>query len=140
MRNEKKRVDVSGGDGLSQSPFGSLDDARFPAGETNRSRKEPEPLQAGKRPAPAKAPKPGRRGRIDVRREKSGRGGKMVTVAAGFKGASGSELDEWARALRKQCGVGGSLKGNRIELQGDHREAAREFFESRGFRVVFTGG
>lgn len=138
MRKEGKRIDISGGEGLSQSPFDSLDEGRFCGGPAAAGGRGDKPSQHSVPKAEPK--KPGRRGRIDICREKSGRGGKLVTVISGFKGASPRELDEWARALRKQCGVGGSVKGNRIELQGDHREAAREFFEERGFRPVFTGG
>lgn len=80
------------------------------------------------------------RGRLDVKREKSGRGGKTVTVVSGWKGISIEEKTELAKLIQKRCGVGGAVKNGAIEIQGDKREEARAVLEGAGFRVVFAGG
>jgi translation initiation factor 1 len=49
-------------------------------------------------------------------------------------------LRELARELRRQCGTGGALKNDTIEIQGDQRDAVVERLEARGFRVKRKGG
>ncbi len=89
--------------------------------------------------AAGKSGSPGRR-RVDIRREKSGRGGKIVTVVSGLDFLGKKETEALAKRLRKGMGVGGAVKDRRIELQGDHRERLVEFFGAEGFRPVISGG
>jgi translation initiation factor 1 len=72
---------------------------------------------------------------LRVRRETKGRKGKGVTVVEGFH-HTGEDLAEFARALKTLCGAGGTVKDERIEVQGDHREKVAAWFQARGFRVV----
>lgn len=78
------------------------------------------------------APKKGD-GIIRVRLEKSGRGGKTVTVAAGFD--SSDNTNELCSALKKKAGCGGSVKNGSIEIQGDKRELVMQFLKEKGFKV-----
>jgi translation initiation factor 1 len=78
-------------------------------------------------------------GVVRIRRETKGRGGKAVTVISGLP-LAGSALRELAKALKKRCGVGGSVKGDSLEMQGDQREPVRAELEKRGYSVKFTGG
>jgi len=78
-------------------------------------------------------------GIVRLRRETKGRGGRAVTVISGVP-LAGDELKALARALKQRCGVGGSLKGATIEIQGDQRQLLKEELEQRGFRVKFSGG
>lgn len=56
-----------------------------------------------------------------VRFEKSGRGGKMVTIV--FRLDMHPEGKETLLThLKKKLGVGGTLKNGELELQGDQRE------------------
>ena len=80
------------------------------------------------------------RGRVDIIRQKAGRGGKTVTVASGFLGISEKELQQMARELRRICGTGGTLKGRTIEIQGEKREEVFAYLEKEGFRPVRAGG
>jgi translation initiation factor 1 len=80
------------------------------------------------------------RGRVDVIRQKAGRGGKTVTVASGFIGISNNELQQMARELRHLCGAGGTLKGRTIEIQGEKRGKIFSYLEGKGFRPVRAGG
>jgi translation initiation factor 1 len=77
---------------------------------------------------------------VDITREKGGRGGKTVTVAAGFVGIGLQEKELLAKRIRAACGCGGTVKDGRIEIQGDQREAVAGILEEAGFRPVFAGG
>src|SRR5688572_15317574 len=62
------------------------------------------------------------RGRVDIIRQKAGRGGKTVTVVKNFVGIGLPEKERLARAMQKACGAGGTVKNGQIEIQGDQRE------------------
>jgi translation initiation factor 1 len=78
-------------------------------------------------------------GRVKVRRETSGRGGKAVTTVADVP-LDDSGLKELAGRLKKRCGVGGAVKEGVIELQGDHRDAVVEVLRADGYDAVRAGG
>jgi translation initiation factor 1 len=77
--------------------------------------------------------------RMKVRRETAGRKGKAVTSVTDIA-LPGPELKELAQELKKRCGVGGTAKNGRIELQGDHRDAVLAYLRERGFDAVAAGG
>jgi translation initiation factor 1 len=76
-------------------------------------------------------------GVVRVFREKGGRGGKTVTVV---RGLPRSELAAVAIELKRLCGAGGAVKGDAVEIQGDHREKVAARLEARGHRVKLAGG
>ena len=78
-------------------------------------------------------------GIVRLHRETKGRGGKAVTLVKGLP-LAGQELKSLARALKQKCGVGGSLKGDVIEIQGDQRDILKEELEKRGYNVKIAGG
>ena len=78
-------------------------------------------------------------GIVRIRRETKGRGGKTVTVVSGIP-LSGAALKDLAKALKKRCGVGGSVAEERIEIQGDQRDTVRSELERRGYTVKLAGG
>jgi translation initiation factor 1 len=78
-------------------------------------------------------------GRVKVRRETSGRRGKAVTTVSDVA-LDDAGLRELAGRLKKRCGVGGSVKGGVIELQGDHRDAVVATLRADGYDVVLAGG
>ena len=78
-------------------------------------------------------------GVVRVSRSSRGRGGKTVTLIEGVQ-LPAAELRELARNLRRQCGTGGALKNDTIEIQGDQRDAVVEQLEALGFRVKRKGG
>lgn len=69
--------------------------------------------------------------KLRIRLEKKNRGGKMVTVIAGYSGMGISEL---AKKLKSFCGVGGSVKEDEIILQGDLKTRIIPFLKDLGFR------
>ncbi|HLS28649.1 MAG TPA: translation initiation factor [Opitutales bacterium] len=133
MREKNKRIDVSGGSDLSQGLFADLDPTDFPQ---RPDRPSAEIEEKGKN----KVGKPKNRGRIEIRREKAGRGGKTVTTATRFSGVSLAEQEEWVRELKKRCGSGGTFRQGTIEIQGDRRNDLMHFFTEKGFRPVLAGG
>lgn len=74
-------------------------------------------------------------GVVRIAREK--RRASTVTVIHGLRAA---ELDALAKELKRHCGTGGTAKDGVVELQGDHRDKAVAFLESKGRRVKRAGG
>ena len=78
-------------------------------------------------------------GVVRLHRESKGRGGKAVTLIKGLP-LGGDALKSLASQLKKKCGVGGVLKDDTIEIQGDQRELIARILTDAGFRPVFAGG
>jgi translation initiation factor 1 len=66
--------------------------------------------------------------------EKTGRGGKTVTVVFGLP-RNAAFLKDLAQELKRACGTGGAVLDDGIELQGDLRDRVREFLIRRNFHV-----
>ena len=81
-----------------------------------------------------------KRGRVDIIRQTAHRGGKGVTVVQGFTGIGLPEKKQLAKQMQKACGVGGTVKEGRIEIQGDKREEVNRILTEAGFNPVFAGG
>ena len=115
---------------FSHNPFAALSGEHLPPGEST-----PQPEQKAEATPPRKS-----RGRVDIIRQKAGRGGKTVTVVKGFVGIGLPEKESLARAMQKACGVGGTVKDGQIEIQGDKREEVARILAEANFRPVFAGG
>ncbi len=90
---------------------------------------------------PTPAPRPGKnRGRVEIRRQTAGRGGKTVTVISGFIGIGLPEKERLAKQMQKACGTGGTVKEGRIEIQGDKRQEVARILTQAGFSPVLAGG
>jgi translation initiation factor 1 len=113
------------------NPFADLPSDHLPPGAETT----PHPEQKTRETAPRKS-----RGRVDIIRQKAGRGGKTVTVVKGFVGIGLPEKEGLARAMQKACGVGGTVKDGQIEIQGDKREEVARILTEANFRPVFAGG
>jgi translation initiation factor 1 len=100
-------------------------------GDERRAARAPRPDEGRARP-----PLPDD-GVVRIFREKGGRGGKGLTVVRGLPTA---ERERVAKELKKLCGSGGAVKGDAIELQGDHREKAAARLAAQGYRVKLAGG
>ena len=132
-KKSKERVSVKAdGEDLANNPFLALSGEGLP--ET-----EPSPVSIQPKPAPEK--NLGKGARIEVRREKAGRGGKTVTTLRGFPPhLLRAEGRETLRDLKRSLGTGGVILKDRWELQGDRREAVVEWLGAKGFRPVLAGG
>ena len=82
---------------------------------------------------------PGADGIARIRRETGGRGGKTVTVVSGLS-LEAPALAALLRRLKTACGTGGTLRGDTLELQGDHRDALAELFAKEGIKSKRAGG
>lgn len=78
-------------------------------------------------------------GKVRVRRETKGRGGKTVSSVTGLP-LEESALKELATKLKRRCGTGGSLKDGVIEIQGDFVEVLVDELKKQGFDAKRAGG
>ena len=129
-QRSKNKISTDGAGELGNNPFGGLELGGLPSGPANL----PVPPQK-------KAAKPKSKGRVELRREKAGRGGKTVTTLREFATHIPlRELDALTFDLKKVCACGGTLKGRVIELQGDVCERVMAELEKRGYKPVRAGG
>ena len=70
--------------------------------------------------------------RLRVRIERSGRGGKTVTIVDKFVGTV-SDLEDLGKILKTRCGVGGSAKEGQIIIQGDFRDRVVALLQDLGY-------
>jgi len=99
------------------------------------------PAESAPAPPTPPAPEPVRRSagpsipRAVVRLERSGRGGKEVTVIEQLVlDDAGRQM--WLKALKSSLGCGGTIEGETLVLQGDHRERLRAVLTARGVKKV----
>lgn len=89
---------------------------------------------------PAPEPSPPRKPiTVRVGRETAGRRGKCVTTVWDLP-LDEAEVRDLAAALKQRCGTGGSVKGGKIEIQGDHRDRITAELEKLGYKVKRSGG
>jgi translation initiation factor 1 len=73
--------------------------------------------------------------RAVVRMERSGRGGKEVTVVEHL-GLSAVDRDRWLKALKAALGCGGQVEDGALVLQGDQRERLPKLLAARGVKKI----
>lgn len=78
-------------------------------------------------------------GIVRLHRETKGRGGKAVTLIKGLP-LAGDALKTLTKQLKKKCGVGGALKDDIVEIQGDQRDFLKTELEKLGYTVKIAGG
>lgn len=128
---EKKRIPIDGEPVQWNSPFAALKNLELPPAP---------PRDKAEGPATASTGQAKNRGRVDIIRQTAHRGGKTVTVVTGFIGIGQDEKERLAKEMQKACGVGGTVKEGRIEIQGDKRDDVARILAKAGFRPVFAGG
>jgi translation initiation factor 1 len=135
---DKKKIEVreAGREpALKHNPFGALSGVSAPAGEA-----------VAEAAAPAEknvvAPEPKSRGRLVLRREKKGRGGKTVVIVAGLRASAHlaeSEIEKLTQYLKQQLGCGGAVErvanDTEIVIQGDQPARVAELLRAKSFRV-----
>jgi translation initiation factor 1 len=129
---EKKHIPTSDEPFTWKSPFAALKDVT-----PLSTRTQPPARDLAER---TQAEPKRNRGRVDILRSTAHRGGKTVTVVAGFVGISQAEKERLAKDMQKACGAGGTVKEGRIEIQGDHRDTVARILTNAGFRPAFAGG
>jgi translation initiation factor 1 len=76
---------------------------------------------------------------LRVQASRKGRKGKTVTVISGFQ-SKPETLADLVKQLKSQCGTGGTLKDNEIEIQGDHKQKIVEILTKIGYKAKISGG
>lgn len=131
------KISTDGGGALGQNPFAALSGAGLPNVALPVAAKS----SGGAAPSKSPATVPEKnRGRVEVRRETGGRGGKTVTTVSGFLGIGLPEKEQLCKKMRGACGCGGTVKDGVIEIQGDQRETIARILTEAGFRAVMAGG
>ena len=134
-RRAKRKLSLGSSEDFGSSPFDSLVTEGLPESASSSSS-----------PAPKRAPVDNKDGmgmgdRLEIRREKSGRGGKTVTTISGFR----SRICRQARngmlkEVKTKLGTGGTWDGDCMEIQGDKRQELVSWLSDLGFRPVLAGG
>ncbi len=76
---------------------------------------------------------------LKVQASRKGRNGKTVTVISGFQ-VKPETLATLLKQLKTQCGAGGTVKDNEIEIQGDHRPKIVQVLTQLGYKAKISGG
>lgn len=76
---------------------------------------------------------------VRIQASRKGRKGKTVTVITGFK-AKNETLVELVKKLKSQCGTGGTVKENEIEIQGEHTQKLLQILTQLGYKAKISGG
>jgi translation initiation factor 1 len=71
---------------------------------------------------------------IRVQASRKGRKGKTVTVISGFQ-SNPETLNALMKQLKAQCGAGGTVKDNEIEIQGDHAQKIVQTLIQLGYKA-----
>lgn len=130
MSGEQGRVVWSSDQGrVSYCPRCGLPEDRCQCGPARRGARQP---------SAARVDLP-RDGVVRLARERKGRGGKVVTLVAGVPG-DGAALAALAQDLKRACGAGGTVEGDVIVIQGDHRDRLEAKLRALGYTVKKAGG
>ena len=76
---------------------------------------------------------------LRIQATRSGRKGKTVTVVTGFQHKP-ETLTKLLKKLKSQCGSGGTVKDNSLEIQGDHKQKLLETLTTLGYKAKISGG
>lgn len=132
----KRRLDLSGdaGDGLTHNPFAALRGGSPQPDAHGHGADLTAPPKSVEGEGEAAAELAG----SDwlVRKERKGRGGKVVTIVSPRAGESEARLAEVARSLGQRLGTGARAKGGEIVVQGELSGRVRALLEADGARVT----
>jgi len=118
--------------------LGTLGDVLARRGIPSGTPATPEPPPAPAVPSDSDVPDLGRCGKVVVRRERKGHGGKTATVIAGID-LPARDLERLARSLRRALGCGASVDGDRLVVQGDQAPRVQDWLGAQGARRVVLG-
>lgn len=76
---------------------------------------------------------------IRIQATRAGRKGKTVTVITGLQHNQES-LTKLLKKLKAQCGSGGTVKDNNLEIQGEHKQKLLEIMTKLGYKAKISGG
>ena len=129
-----QKISISPINEFGSNPFASLDGSGLPEAL-------PEPKHEIKVSVKEEESKMGNGERLEIRREKAGRGGKTVTTIRGIPpGLAKEKKEKLLKRIKNSLGTGGTWAGSDMELQGDRRAEVAEWMKAMGFRPVLAGG
>jgi translation initiation factor 1 len=76
---------------------------------------------------------------LRVQASRKGRKGKTVTVISGFQ-CTPETLTKLLKQLKTQCGSGGTVKDDTLEIQGDHAQKLLQLLTEMGYKAKISGG
>ena len=76
--------------------------------------------------------------KLTVQISRKGRKGKSVTIISGFTHKI-ETLEALAKTLKAQCGSGGTVKDNTIEVQGEHAPKVVAVLVQKGYQAKISG-
>jgi len=136
-------LDAGGTEAVASEPTPTLKPKSKP-----EPKSKPAPKTASAKVAPKPKPKlrskapesgaPGLRGKIVVRREKKGRGGKTATIVEGLE-ASPETLADMAQRLRRSLGCGAKAEEHILVITGAQTERVRQWLLAEGATRVIVG-
>ena len=118
--------------------LGTLGDVLARQGIRSETAPTPQSPPAPAAPRDPALPDLGRCGKLVVRRERKGHGGKTATIVAGI-GLPARDLERLARALRHALGCGASVEGDRLVVQGDQAPRVQAWLAAQGARRIVLG-
>ncbi|CCH67783.1 Translation initiation factor SUI1-related protein [Richelia intracellularis HH01] len=74
---------------------------------------------------------------LQIQGTRTGRKGKTVTIVTGFQ-TNPDNLQALLKQLKTQCGTGGTVKDNTIEIQGEQKQKILTILEKKGYKVKIT--
>ncbi len=137
-----KKLKLEKPEDFGTNPFVSLEIEGLPTTIVeNRKNAPSEKMSFGVKPETPQKEKIGRSERLEIRREKSGRGGKTVTTIKGFpKSLAVAQRTQLLKKMKVSLGTGGTWNDLVMELQGDRREEVMKWLSKIGFKPVLAGG
>ena len=76
---------------------------------------------------------------LRIQATRSGRKGKTVTVVTGFQHKP-ETITKLLKKLKSQCGSGGTVKDNSLEIQGDHKQKLLATLSELVYKAKISGG
>lgn len=76
---------------------------------------------------------------LRVQASRKGRKGKTVTAISGFQ-TKPETLAALLKQLKTQCGTGGTVREDTIEIQGDHTQKLVQLLTQLGYKAKISGG
>ena len=67
------------------------------------------------------------------------RKGKPITIIEGYTGAT-TDFKQLSKEIKKLLSVGGSVKNEKIIIQGNYRDKIMTFLQTKGFKTKRVGG
>ncbi len=65
---------------------------------------------------------------------------ELLKCVGTLRGVGLPEKEQLAKAMRKACSTGGTVKNGKIEIQGDKRAEVARILREANFRPLFAGG